>query len=106
MKLLLNWSKRVITLTLVISVVLIIGIGISFSVWKSQRINTLESQSQLYSTALGDIEAAIVGEGTPQLVLHGTPGGFDQGLLGWNAQPAYYPGLHPKIAVGLPQREK
>ncbi|WP_183086195.1 alpha/beta fold hydrolase [Mycetocola tolaasinivorans] len=36
--------------------------------------------SQILDTAAGPIEYAERGSGTPLIVLHGTPGGFDQGL--------------------------
>jgi 2-hydroxy-6-oxonona-2,4-dienedioate hydrolase len=39
------------------------------------------SQSTVLHTASGPIEYATLGEGTPILALHGTAGGWDQGLL-------------------------
>lgn len=41
----------------------------------------LESQSQILSTAVGPIEYAMLGHGTPVLVAHGGGGGYDQGLV-------------------------
>lgn len=35
---------------------------------------------RLYQTACGPIEAVVVGQGAPVLVIHGNGGGFDQGL--------------------------
>jgi pimeloyl-ACP methyl ester carboxylesterase len=40
----------------------------------------VDSGSSLVSTACGQIEYASVGTGLPVLVIHGTGGGFDQGL--------------------------
>jgi pimeloyl-ACP methyl ester carboxylesterase len=48
---------------------------------------TLEANSQIMTTALGDIEYAVIGEGVPYLSLHGTPGGYDQALAGRKAYP-------------------
>jgi hypothetical protein len=36
--------------------------------------------SRVVSTARGPIEVAVVGAGPPVLVVHGTGGGFDQGM--------------------------
>lgn len=42
---------------------------------------SLEGRSQLVDTEFGPIEYAEVGEGRPVLVIHGSGGGFQQGLL-------------------------
>jgi len=44
-----------------------------------KRVDSLESQ--VIDTDCGPIEYARIGEGYPVLVVHGTLGGFDQGLL-------------------------
>ena len=41
----------------------------------------LEGRSALIQTATGRMEFAIAGSGAPLLMIHGTGGGFDQGLL-------------------------
>lgn len=41
----------------------------------------LQGRSQMIETALGPVEFAERGEGLPVLVVHGSGGGFDQGLL-------------------------
>src|SRR4030095_16876889 len=43
------------------------------------RARTL-SESRILETRCGRIEYASLGEGSPVLVLHGTAGGWDQGL--------------------------
>ncbi len=48
--------------------------------WKRDRIDALADESELVSTDLGDVEVARRGSGEPVLVLHGTPGGYDQAL--------------------------
>ena len=40
----------------------------------------LRENSQLVATTLGPIEYGVAGEGAPVLFIHGTPGGYDQGL--------------------------
>ena len=40
----------------------------------------LRGRSRLLATRFGDLEFADVGEGAPLLMIHGTGGGFDQGL--------------------------
>ena len=46
----------------------------------SAAYKRLENGSQLINTKCGDIEYATLGEGAPVLVLHGTSGGWDQGI--------------------------
>ncbi len=41
----------------------------------------LEGRSQTIRTAAGPLEYAVAGAGAPLLMIHGTGGGFDQGLL-------------------------
>lgn len=49
--------------------------------WKRRRLATLAAGSELVTTERGPVEVACSGSGSPVLVLHGTPGGYDQGLL-------------------------
>lgn len=65
------------------------AVGAGLSAWtvskylrnKNEAIQQLRENSLLLHTALGPIEAAIIGEGPAVLVLHGVGGGYDQGLL-------------------------
>lgn len=41
----------------------------------------LASRSSVIDTSAGALECAVVGRGAPLLMIHGTGGGFDQGLL-------------------------
>src|SRR5262245_28578959 len=41
----------------------------------------LRAESKLVQTRLGLIECAVVGSGPAVLISHGTPGGFDSGLV-------------------------
>jgi pimeloyl-ACP methyl ester carboxylesterase len=49
--------------------------------WKRRRLAALADGSELVTTDRGPIEVARRGSGHHVLVLHGTPGGYDQGLL-------------------------
>ena len=67
-----------------------IGIGAGFLLcaaggalwrWKHGRLADLSAGSELVKTDQGVVEVARRGSGYPVLVLHGAPGGYDQGLL-------------------------
>lgn len=47
----------------------------------TQAENRLFGQSSLIETSAGMLEYAVAGEGPPLMMIHGTGGGFDQGLL-------------------------
>lgn len=49
--------------------------------WKRRRLAALAACSELVTTDRGPIEVARSGSGSPVLVLHGNPGGYDQSLL-------------------------
>jgi pimeloyl-ACP methyl ester carboxylesterase len=67
--------------------------------WKRDRIDALAAESELVSTDLGDVEVARRGSGYPVLVLHGTPGGYDQAL---QAGAAMFGDDHEIIAPSRP----
>ncbi|MDB5103706.1 MAG: hypothetical protein JWP91_1395 [Fibrobacteres bacterium] len=48
--------------------------------WRKSRISKLHAGSRVIGTSKGPMEYGILGDGKPVLVLHGTPGGYDQGL--------------------------
>jgi pimeloyl-ACP methyl ester carboxylesterase len=48
--------------------------------WSASLMGSLDQRSRVLETALGPVQLAREGEGPPVLVLHGGPGGFDQGL--------------------------
>ena len=56
------------------------GLG-AFHEARRQSDSRLFGQSQLIDTAAGAVEYAIAGDGPPVMMIHGTGGGFDQGLL-------------------------
>lgn len=49
--------------------------------WQQRLLADLAAGSELVDTERGTIEVATRGSGYPVLVLHGTPGGYDQALL-------------------------
>ncbi len=51
----------------------------AYKAWKYRELAHLESSSQIIETALGPVEYQKVGQGPVVLVVHGTPGGYDQG---------------------------
>jgi pimeloyl-ACP methyl ester carboxylesterase len=53
----------------------------AFSAEIARAVRRLDGRSTLASSRFGDIEYALAGEGPPLLMIHGTGGGFDQGLL-------------------------
>lgn len=73
--------RRALFVSTSITVVLAAAaIGFSTS-WKRTRTARLHEGSQLIQTARGWIEYATLGEGPVVLISHGSPGGYDQGLL-------------------------
>ena len=46
--------------------------------WRSEITNGLTANSSVIQTARGPIEYATLGQGSPVLIVHGTPGGYDQ----------------------------
>ncbi|MDG5776862.1 alpha/beta hydrolase [Haloarculaceae archaeon H-GB1-1] len=54
--------------------------GVGLWRWKRELLGDLEAGSELVTTEEGVVEVARRGSGEPILVLHGTPGGYDQAL--------------------------
>lgn len=57
-----------------------------FTAWRfgielDQAEQRLAGVSEIVQTRFGDLEYAVAGDGPPLLMIHGTGGGFDQGLL-------------------------
>lgn len=48
---------------------------------RAQADNRLFAQSTVIQTRAGQLEYAVAGDGPPLMMIHGTGGGFDQGLL-------------------------
>lgn len=67
--------------SLILLGVLLVWIVISFRGWKRDLLKALNEGSKIASTSMGEIEYALIGSGPVLLMLHGGPGGYDQGLL-------------------------
>jgi pimeloyl-ACP methyl ester carboxylesterase len=62
------------------------GVWLYYRWWQQRRIGKLSARSSIIDTRLGPVEYAFRGEHGPVVVMmHGLPGGFDQGLAvaGW-----------------------
>lgn len=82
-----KWIFR-IAVGLVATLGVVVGVMfVRFSSWESTHLKELEAGSRMMTTALGDIEHAVVGTGVPHLMIHGTPGGYDVALAARRAMP-------------------
>ncbi len=66
---------------------------------KQARLNGLRTGSQIAQTPFGPLEYAVEGTGQPMLIMHGSGGGYDQGLLFTHVCS---PQNHQIIAVSRP----
>jgi pimeloyl-ACP methyl ester carboxylesterase len=57
------------------------GIGLGYRNWRQRHRALLRSNSRIIHTSRGPVEYAVRGEGPAVLVIHGCPGGYDQGLI-------------------------
>jgi pimeloyl-ACP methyl ester carboxylesterase len=77
---------------------------------KNKRLAELESNSQLAETSVGTIEYKIYGDKGPViLIIHGTPGGYDQGgaIEGYRVLSVSRPGyLRTPLQVGKTPEEQ
>jgi len=88
-----KWLRRLL-LYLVASIAAVVVIALAaFAVWRASYVRGLEAESQVVATAVGDVEYAVTGEGTPYLYVHGAPGGYDQGLSDRRTRPDAFAGL-------------
>lgn len=73
--------KKVLSWITFGTLVLLAVAAVGFLIWRDQRIQYLESNSQRIQTSRGLVEYAQTGSGPSVLVLHGTIGGYDQGQM-------------------------
>lgn len=97
----LKWALRIGSGFLGLIVLVVAGVFVAYSLWISDLRRELVEGSQITSTPLGEIEYATLGEGTPRLLIHGTPGGYDQVLIGPKLASESYVGVQA-IAVSRP----
>jgi pimeloyl-ACP methyl ester carboxylesterase len=68
-------------ISLLFSVLLFVWIIVTFYRWKERSVSELHRNGEIADTSLGKIEYALKGRGPVIVMLHGGPGGYDQGLL-------------------------
>ena len=68
-------------LSLLFIVLITAWVIITFRRWKRILLTSLHSNSEIATTSLGEMEYVLKGSGPVILMLHGSPGGYDQGLL-------------------------
>ena len=61
--------------------ILLLWLSVRYGTWKRRGQATLAANSQVVETAQGPLEFATLGQGPPILILHGSPGGYDQSLV-------------------------
>ncbi len=71
-----------VELSLVLLATLFVWFFISYRGWKRNLLTSLNENSEVATTSLGEIEYVLKGSGPVILYLHGAPGGYDQGALG------------------------
>ena len=83
----------------------LLGAGVHFHLWRTAQADRIEADPdrKIATTANGIVEYALVGDGDLHiLMLHGSPGGYDQSLVGIRAAPeSFLPGTKT-IAVSRP----
>jgi pimeloyl-ACP methyl ester carboxylesterase len=73
--------QELLILISLLSIILLTWLAYSFRKWKRQLLADLKEKSSSAQTPRGPVEYALRGEGPAILVVHGAPGGYDQGLL-------------------------
>ena len=68
-------------LSLLFIVLITAWVIITFRRWKRILLTSPHSNSEIATTSLGEMEYVLKGSGPVILMLHGSPGGYDQGLL-------------------------
>lgn len=85
-----KWTIRVFGGVLVTLAIVICIAYVQFNSWRAERIRTLESESRVVNTSRGAIEYVVEGQGIPHLYIHGSPGGYENGLAARRAYPHLY----------------
>lgn len=96
-----KWLLRIVLGAVGLVTSIVVGVLVVFPFWRAGYVSTLEAESQVIATAMGDVEYAVIGEGRPYLYVHGAPGGYDQGLVDPRFLPDAFTGLQT-ITVSRP----
>jgi pimeloyl-ACP methyl ester carboxylesterase len=67
--------------SLVVLVAILVWMYMSYRGWKQNLLKRLSENSQVVTTAKGEMEYVLKGSGPVLVVLHGAPGGYDQSAL-------------------------
>jgi pimeloyl-ACP methyl ester carboxylesterase len=73
--------KKILLAATAVAALLTAVVAYQVHAWKRGLLDRFEAGSQLVKTPRGAIEHVVRGEGSPVLVLHGSPGGYDQALM-------------------------
>jgi pimeloyl-ACP methyl ester carboxylesterase len=73
-----KWLKRIGIGVLIVFLLVSAITYVRFTQWRNDVTKDLARDSTVVQTAQGPIEYADIGHGTPVLVTHGDPGGYDQ----------------------------
>ena len=74
------WLGKIVLALLTVFVLTACAIFIRFLFWRGEIEHDLSENSIVITTVNGPVEYAEKGRGRPVLMIHGTPGGYDQGL--------------------------
>lgn len=92
--------KRTLQLSVLVAVIAVVCAGLAYRSWVAENTGGLERGSEVVSTALGPIEIARTNESGPTVLLvHGTPGGYDQTIT---LADAFGSAGYPVIAISRP----
>lgn len=106
--------KKIGKVLFVLLLLIAVATTLLYSSFKNERLDMLESNSQIAQTAVGPIEYTLSSEnggenGPVMLVLHGTPGGYDQTMEveGFRVLTPSRPGyLRTPLSVGSTPAEQ
>jgi pimeloyl-ACP methyl ester carboxylesterase len=112
-----KWLKRIGIGSLVVVLLFCAVTYVRFALWRRDVTKDLARDSTVVQTAKGPIEYAELGHGPPVLMIHGTPGGYDQMYQGLKLDHAEHgdfryiipsrPGyLRTPLSVGRTPREQ
>jgi pimeloyl-ACP methyl ester carboxylesterase len=74
-------KKRIVIILAIFLITLCGCVLIDYANWKQENISRLQKTSSMAETSHGPIEYSSIGKGPAVLLIHGTPGGYDQGIL-------------------------
>ncbi len=73
--------KRIAVRLLLLPVAVVACVAVTYRQWHAATSRQLRSDGKIIETARGPIEYQSIGKGSVVLILHGTLGGYDQGLI-------------------------